>query len=169
MAKGLIDFLLSDTLEAKALRSNYVFRIIPMLNPDGVIYGNYRCDLLGFDLNRHWKIPDRNMQPTIYYTKEVIRFMSKERKLSLFCDLHAHSIQQKVFMYGCSYNSTETHKNALVRVIPYLMSQLDTNFSYESSHFNMERYKESTARIVLFKEFGIANSYTCEASFFGYI
>jgi len=28
-----------------------------MLNPDGVIYGNYRCSLLGVDLNRKWTKP----------------------------------------------------------------------------------------------------------------
>ena len=52
MMKGAIDFLLSDTREAKLLRKKFIFRIIPMLNPDGVIYGNYRCSLLGVDLNR---------------------------------------------------------------------------------------------------------------------
>lgn len=25
-----------------------------MLNPDGVIYGNSRSNLAGYDLNRHW-------------------------------------------------------------------------------------------------------------------
>jgi hypothetical protein len=29
----------------------------------------------------------------------------------------------------------------------------------------MEKYKESTARIVMFREFGIANSFTVENSF----
>jgi Predicted carboxypeptidase len=52
MMKGAIDFLLSDAREAKILRKKFIFRIIPMLNPDGVIYGNYRCSLLGVDLNR---------------------------------------------------------------------------------------------------------------------
>ncbi len=28
-----------------------------MLNPDGVINGNYRCSLAGCDLNRRWKNP----------------------------------------------------------------------------------------------------------------
>jgi hypothetical protein len=31
----------------------------------------------------------------------------------------------------------------------------------------MEKEKESTARIVLFRELGIVNSYTLEASFYG--
>eukprot|EP00826_Nyctotherus_ovalis_P060091 TRINITY_DN8406_c0_g1_i12.p1 TRINITY_DN8406_c0_g1~~TRINITY_DN8406_c0_g1_i12.p1 ORF type:complete len:450 (+),score=76.18 TRINITY_DN8406_c0_g1_i12:1396-2745(+) len=167
MAKGLINFLLSNSPQAKILRHNYVFRIIPMLNPDGVIYGNYHCNLLGHDLNRHWKSPERNSQPTVTYAKEVIRYMAKERRVALYCDLHAHSMQQKVFMYGCVYDEKEADRNALVRVVPFLMAQVDGSFSYEMSKFQMEKYKESSARIVAFKEFGITNSYTCEASFFG--
>jgi murein tripeptide amidase MpaA len=29
-----------------------------MLNPDGVIHGNNRCNLAGADLNRKWQNPD---------------------------------------------------------------------------------------------------------------
>jgi murein tripeptide amidase MpaA len=50
--EGFVEFILSDELEARNLRSNYVFKVIPMLNPDGVIVGNYRCSLTGLDLNR---------------------------------------------------------------------------------------------------------------------
>ena len=28
--------------------------LIPMVNPDGVIHGNSRCNLAGLDLNRQW-------------------------------------------------------------------------------------------------------------------
>jgi murein tripeptide amidase MpaA len=72
MMKGVIDFLISDTTEAKALRDQFVFKIIPMLNPDGVINGNYRCSLLGCDLNRRWKYPSEMLHPTIFHTKSLI-------------------------------------------------------------------------------------------------
>jgi len=52
MMKGIIDYLTGPTLNAKILRDNFVFKIIPMLNPDGVIIGNTRCSLAGVDLNR---------------------------------------------------------------------------------------------------------------------
>lgn len=52
MMQGVIEFLVSDDDKAQYLRDTYVFKIIPMLNPDGVIVGNYRCSLVGQDLNR---------------------------------------------------------------------------------------------------------------------
>jgi hypothetical protein len=37
-----------------------------MINIDGVIYGNFRCDVSGVDLNRQWKEPSRYLHPHIY-------------------------------------------------------------------------------------------------------
>lgn len=41
----------------QTLRSNFVFKVVPMLNPDGVVVGNYRASLAGVDLNRVYKKP----------------------------------------------------------------------------------------------------------------
>jgi murein tripeptide amidase MpaA len=51
---GVIDYLISNDEKADFLRNTFVFKIIPMLNPDGVIIGNYRCSIIGADLNRQW-------------------------------------------------------------------------------------------------------------------
>ena len=100
MMKGVIEFLIGDSLEAQILRNNFIFKIIPMLNPDGVINGNYRCSLAGCDLNRRWKYPSPILHPTIYYTKRLIKTFASERPLALFVDLHGHSRRKNVFMYG---------------------------------------------------------------------
>jgi murein tripeptide amidase MpaA len=50
--QGFIEFICSQDKQAKYLRNLFVFKIVPMLNPDGVIVGNYRCSLAGLDLNR---------------------------------------------------------------------------------------------------------------------
>jgi cytosolic carboxypeptidase protein 2/3 len=50
----IIEFLLGNSSLARNLRENFVFKIVPMLNVDGVIVGNYRCNLSGADLNRQW-------------------------------------------------------------------------------------------------------------------
>ena len=58
MMRGVLFFITDpDNEEARMLREKFIFKIIPMLNPDGVINGNYRCSLAGCDLNRRWKTP----------------------------------------------------------------------------------------------------------------
>lgn len=55
-----MEFLIEpDNSEAAILRDNLIFKIIPMLNPDGVINGNYRCSIAGCDLNRKWQCPSK--------------------------------------------------------------------------------------------------------------
>ena len=43
----------------KKLRRKFVFKLVPMLNPDGVIVGNYRTNLAARDLNRTYKDPKK--------------------------------------------------------------------------------------------------------------
>jgi murein tripeptide amidase MpaA len=54
IVNGVIKTLLGNSESAKALRKNVVFKIIPMLNPDGVIMGNTRTSFSGKDLNRRY-------------------------------------------------------------------------------------------------------------------
>jgi murein tripeptide amidase MpaA len=49
---GIIKYLLSDDPIAVLLRKQVLFKIVPMLNVDGVVAGNYRTGLQGKDLNR---------------------------------------------------------------------------------------------------------------------
>ena len=170
MLKGVIDFLVSDSRVAKLLRKHYVFKIVPMLNPDGVRYGNYRCSTLGVDLNRRWESPNRLMHPTVYHTKKMMQAFAEWHNLVMFCDFHGHSCKRGVFAYGCSKRSCDLEdrkKSILARMVPILLSQKNPIFSFRDCHFRMDKSKESTARVVLFKELKVVNSYTIEASFFG--
>ena len=98
---GILNFLTSSCKEAQQLRELYVIKIVPMLNPDGVINGNYRTSLSGHDLNRRWSNPDPQLHPTIYHTKELIKHMKKKYTLGLVLDIHGHSRKHGVFTYGC--------------------------------------------------------------------
>jgi len=48
-----------------------------MLNPDGVILGNYRTSISGYDLNRVYDKPNRKIHPGIYHLKALIRNLMK--------------------------------------------------------------------------------------------
>jgi murein tripeptide amidase MpaA len=54
----LINFLLSSDIVAFKLRQEFEFWILPIVNPDGVIIGNYRSNLQGKDMNRHFFADD---------------------------------------------------------------------------------------------------------------
>ena len=45
--RGILHYITGSTDIAAALRKHYIFKIVPMLNPDGVIVGNTRCNLVG--------------------------------------------------------------------------------------------------------------------------
>ena len=55
------------------LRDNFVFKIVPMLNPDGVFAGNYRCNSLGLDLNRRWHEGSPWSVPTVHAVRELAK------------------------------------------------------------------------------------------------
>ncbi|XP_062306072.1 cytosolic carboxypeptidase 6-like [Osmerus eperlanus] len=78
VCQGVIDFLVSQHPVAQVLRDHVIFKIVPMLNPDGVYLGNYRCSLMGFDLNRHWQDPSPWAHPTLHAVKQLIVQMSQD-------------------------------------------------------------------------------------------
>ncbi len=49
--------------EVDYLKKNIDFYIFPMVNIDGVLYGNYRTNLSGTDLNRIWRNPKKELHP----------------------------------------------------------------------------------------------------------
>ena len=53
--------------------SNYIIKLIPMVNPDGVSIGNSRSSLAGVDLNRRWSNPVPNLHPEIYFLKQSMK------------------------------------------------------------------------------------------------
>ncbi|KAI3370896.1 hypothetical protein L3Q82_007405 [Scortum barcoo] len=105
--KGTLEFLCSSDPVAQSLRESFIFKVIPMLNPDGVINGMNRCDLNSEDLNRQWSKPDPVLSPTIYHIKGFLYYLKSIGRTPLvFCDYHGHSRKKNVFLYGCSVKET---------------------------------------------------------------
>ncbi|XP_067664488.1 uncharacterized protein [Haliotis asinina] len=177
MMKGLLDFVTSSHPVAEKLRNSVIFKIVPMLNPDGVIVGNYRCSLAARDLNRNYRHPRCESFPTIWYVKNMVDMLMQRHEVLLYCDLHGHSRKHNVFMYGnntsteedvSQYGAARTFINE--RLFPWLMSQKSPDkFSYPSCKFHIRKCKESTGRVVMWRQMKIQNSFTLEATFSGTI
>lgn len=164
MMMGVIDYLLGPSVGAKYLRDNYVFKIVPMINIDGVINGHTRCNLYGYDLNRCWIEPAKDIHPVLQTLKWLIRSFKQQRHVLLFVDLHGHSRKKNVFMYGNSQKGDTRHRE---RIFPYMLEKQAEIFSYMDCAFAVQRSKEGTGRVVGWKELAITNSFTIEASFCG--
>ena len=52
---------------------NHIIKLVPMVNPDGVVIGNSRCSLAGLDLNRRWSDPNPLVHPEIYFLKSHLK------------------------------------------------------------------------------------------------
>ena len=169
--EGIIDFLISNQPIAMELRSLYIFKIIPMLNPEGVIAGNYRCSITGVDLNRRWNNPDEILHPQIFYLKSLLRkYKTEGREILVYCDLHGHSRKLNSFIYGCNKAANGGFCSwTKVRLLPRILATKTPLFSYNDSNFRVVNSKQSTARVVVWKELGVTNSFTLESSFFGYM
>uniref|UniRef100_A0A8C8J3F4 Cytosolic carboxypeptidase 1 n=1 Tax=Oncorhynchus tshawytscha TaxID=74940 RepID=A0A8C8J3F4_ONCTS len=177
--KGTLEFLMGSSPLAHSLREAYIFKIVPMLNPDGVVNGNHRCSLSGEDLNRQWQSPSPELHPTIYHTKSLLQYLAAIQRAPLvFCDYHGHSRKKNVFMYGCSLKETvwqtnisatscELHEDLGYRTLPKILSQMAPAFSMASCSFVVERSKEATARVVVWREIGVQRSYTMESTLCG--
>ncbi len=82
-----VETLLNDSTLAKKFRQKYNLIIIPNMNPDGVIHGNWRHNMGGIDLNRDW---GPFTQPeTQAIKKELQRFNEGNDELILFLDFHS--------------------------------------------------------------------------------
>jgi cytosolic carboxypeptidase protein 2/3 len=96
--------------------------------------------------------------------KELIRKTLNEREVILFCDFHGHSRKKNIFMYGNSAKNDTKYKE---RIFPYMLEKQAEVFNYIDCAFSVQKSKEGTGRVVGWKELGIQNSFTLEASFCG--
>eukprot|EP00605_Chrysophyceae_sp_TOSAG23-4_P000392 GSChrysophyteH1.ASY1.ANO1.448.1 assembled CDS len=167
MMHGIIDFLTGDSKEALLLRQRYVFKVIPMLNPDGVIHGNYRCSLAGADLNRKYRSNSLICYPTIVAMRSLLKRTHSSRGVSLFLDLHGHSKKKNAFVYGF------TSQRIFSRLFPYMLSRMSdvdgqqSFFSFPDCCFGVGKSKAGTGRVVAWRDLGIPAAYTIELSFCG--
>lgn len=180
--QGALEYLLSDSQEANRLRDKFIFLIVPCLNPDGVIHGNYRCSLAGVDLNRRYR--DGNaLTPTITAWKELMRATAAKRQVLLYLDLHGHSARKNAFIYGCDPTTVppvpgpaqtprngeeDDNKRVFARLFPKVLSATSKGvFAYRDCAFTIAKSKAGTGRVVAWRDIGILGAYTVEVSFCG--
>lgn len=175
--KGILSLLMDpDDLIAKELRARYVFKLIPVLNPDGVFRGHFRMDQLGQNLNRYYNKPDPLMQPAIFATKSLLDYHSQTSQLALYLDFHAHASKRGCFIYGNVLESIEDQVQN--QLFCKLISMNTPHFDYEGCLFSKEHMfridpgdqakgltAEGSGRVATYLAYGLVHSYTIECNY----
>ncbi|NXF12674.1 CBPC2 carboxypeptidase, partial [Smithornis capensis] len=165
--RGFLDFLLSTHVDAQLLRRLFVFKVVPMLNPDGVVVGNSRCSLAGRDPNRTYGTALPGSFPGVWHLQAMVQRVLAEREVVLYCDFHGHSRKNNVFMYGCDSGGASAGTRLRQRVFPLMLSKnAPDKFSFPSCKFQVQKGKEGTGRVSMWR-LGISHSYTLEVAFGG--
>ncbi|KAL9657279.1 hypothetical protein ABK040_011499 [Willaertia magna] len=184
---GVINFLISNHPIAQRLRDNIRFYIVPMLNPDGVFEGNYRCCSMGYDLNRQWINPDEWCHPTIHAVRKLLLELTNHNNcnnevnnnnttntnnmkgnkpitnnpIDFLIDLHAHSNASNGFMYLSDESDV---------LFPKYLDKIAKEFSLSDTKKDKDPTKLGTSRRVFGELLNIVKyCYTLEVSFYSYI
>jgi len=173
MLNGLLEFLLrADDPRAAALRRLFVFKLVPMLNPDGVALGHYRTDDLGQNLNRCYIEPEAEAQPTIFAAKALLLHFAAEDRLRFYIDLHAHANKRGCFAYGNALGQDNHVENLLYTKLAAINN---AHFDFAASNFSEKNMrskdkredstKEGSGRVALYQATGVTHIYTVESNY----
>ena len=95
LGEGAVHWMLSGDPEAVAYRNRVIFKVFPMMDPDGCAEGGVRFNRNGYDLNRNWDAvnitssDDHRRMPEIFAAKKAMfQWISAGGKVDLFLTVH---------------------------------------------------------------------------------
>ena len=174
MLEGLIKSLLNrNDMTSRILLQNFVFVIVPMLNPDGVYRGHYRYDSKGNDLDRAFQDGNRNKKtyPSVSALMDITKSLSDGR-LVMYLDLHTHGARNGGFITGNPQE--DLIAAAEMRVFAAVYDIYSKNFdlngctftSVQESPMLKEVKKEGDLKWEVARVTGITHSYKLECGYF---
>ena len=156
------------------LLSNFIFKIIPIINVDGVSNGHFRLDTTGINLNRCYINPSNINDPEIYAIKSLFMFYCKEYSIRYYFDLHADMNVKGVYTFGNAITDFLDHVENVVFSLIYRINCSNVNWKRctfsegcmkTKNKYDLES-KEATGRVRFYRLTGIIHSYTVESTYF---
>ena len=119
----IINFLLADTPEAAFIRSQSIFHIVPMHNPDGVELGFPRENANGIDVESGWD--DNVLEPevTVLQNRFIDLSFVIPNPIEVALNMHSAYACKRYFVYhhenGTSENFTDLEKDFISGIQSY--------------------------------------------------
>jgi hypothetical protein len=94
--EGVIDYLLSEDAKAVESRQRFIYKIVLMMNPDGILSGTTRYNANMEDPNSEWDddVSDREnlpVEPEVASVKTWLSDWRQQHEIELFIDVHSHT------------------------------------------------------------------------------
>ncbi|CAF3661224.1 unnamed protein product, partial [Adineta steineri] len=135
---GFLDFILkTDDPRARLLRDLFIFKLVPILNPDGVQRGHYRTDQFGVNLNRMYLDPDFEKHPSIYAAKSLIAYHHINNSISPKPVLSINDIFKDFMVHEKSTSFVQNNDHLLNT------SQIQDKSTLRQTHFHQETLFET--------------------------
>lgn len=138
------------------MREEFEWWVLPIVNPDGVVIGNYRSNLQGKDMNRHFfQESDEGEQDKCTEVELIKRYLKQnlqsKKQLSMFLDIHSHSNKKSIFAFAPQ--PTDMHDIVRTRRFSMLLDDVSELFSMKSCSYNNSKVKKNCARLGMYKAF----------------
>ena len=127
---GFLKFVLrKDDQRSMMLRKSFVFKMVPMLNPDGVKRGHYRTDSTGVNLNRVYDSPDIVLHPSIYALKQLMIYhhYDRETNISFSNENSVNNNNNDMVMCDKNNNDNDVLENVDSNVVQGLPTNTDNS------------------------------------------
>eukprot|EP00435_Cladocopium_sp_Y103_P057067 s183_g19.t1 len=155
---------------ACSLRQQFQFKLVPMLNPDGVACGHYRTNTIGLNLNRHYDKPNVLSHEGVWAVKRCLSLWSKQGRLLFYLDLHGHASKKGCFLFanrmagpGQGWNSGYA-RVFQVNSPHFDLEQCEFGDDYEKE-FREGIGKHGSGRVAIHRDCRLCNSYTLECNY----
>mmetsp|Transcript_153428 Transcript_153428/g.490379 ORF Transcript_153428/g.490379 Transcript_153428/m.490379 type:complete len:968 (-) Transcript_153428:194-3097(-) len=169
---GALRHLLSDDPRAVAVREAFVFKLVPILNPDGVARGHYRTSSLGLNLNRFYDNPTVDQHECIWATKKMLSHWAGQKRLLLYVDFHSHVSRSGCFFLANRFKGDGQAWNVgFARLCQLNSPHFDlagTEFSeFESTEKECKdgMDKRGSGRVSVYSDCLVCHSYTLECNY----
>lgn len=168
--KSLLD---SDNPINKILLDNFIFKLVPMINVDGVSNGYFRLEQDGYNLNRCYLNPDQKKNPENFAITKMFFFYSAKNKVRYYFDLHADMQTHGVYTFGNALKSFEEHVENVLFSFIFKINCPNVDFSHciftercmGTKTKNELTGKEATSRVQFYQKTGLIHTYTVESSY----
>ena len=175
MFNGILKLLIDNNNQmSKILLDNFIFKLIPIINVDGVSYGYFRLNTEGYNLNRCYLGPSSKITPENYAITKLFYFYSSNYKVRYYFDLHADMNTRGVYTFGNALKTFEDHVENVLFSFIFKINSSHVDFSHciftqksmGSKAKNDLAGKEATSRVQFYQKTGLIHTYTIESTYF---